>query len=300
MTANAAPDPLVPDLMEPLVGWRYWLVGTEPQRRSRYNLVSAFNQKPWPPYQALEARHHPFGETPTITEDARTRACRNQPPCPLHTRGTPGCGIYAMRTPPDGLSMDGGLVVWGRVSLWGRYVIHKRGFRAQYAYPERFVAVMGERRWNAHRGYYIYDRDLEDFIGNSLSEWYGVPYDKENDEWKLAQKNAEASPSRSAAQFPPMLLPTNLNHLIVGMSSLTTGPAPPPPNLYLTPPYRSSPPSSVTTANATSGVVVSGGTAFVFPASTFTTVMRTMGVPADNTRLIFDAIDRLFGAKKKP
>lgn len=48
------------------------------------------------------------------------------------------CGIYAMRLRQDcrvGLSSNRYLVVFGQVSLWGRVIEHRYGWRGQYAYP---------------------------------------------------------------------------------------------------------------------------------------------------------------------
>lgn len=50
------------------------------------------------------------------------------------------CGIYAVRditTLP--VAVSDALVVIGEVSLWGKVIEHGNGYRAQYAYPKRFV-----------------------------------------------------------------------------------------------------------------------------------------------------------------
>lgn len=277
MTDALTPQPSVPDLMEPLLGWRYWLVEPVPQRRSRYHLMSAFNMESWLPNQPLQAVHHVYNSsTPTIVEYARESSCGGQPPCCMHVPGAlPGCGIYAMRDPPPVLRLSGSLVAWGRVSLWGRYALHRYGMRAQYAYPERIVEVMapGVPQYDVARERFTprYDTDMEDFVGNMLSYLYGVPYDKENAEWKLAQKNGAELQNRYAV-LSPVMNP----YPISNRGQWTQNRLNPSTSIMVFPSSSPSPPSIVTNS----------------------TIVMT--ATRDNTRAIFDAIDQLFGTKKAP
>jgi hypothetical protein len=58
------------------------------------------------------------------------------------------CGIYAVHGPKQvlaavGLEKTRALVV-GEVSLWGRVVVARRGWRAEWAYPKRLFVIQGE------------------------------------------------------------------------------------------------------------------------------------------------------------
>lgn len=92
-----------------LEGWRAWDLETEAP------CLLSLNGKVWLPRQVKVAKcqsspHH----------KAPRRDCH--------------CGIYAVRTFAD-LDRRVPDAVFGRVSLWGRVVIHEQGMRGQYAYP---------------------------------------------------------------------------------------------------------------------------------------------------------------------
>ncbi len=118
-----------PDYIEPIVGWRTWLVLLEGED---FRLRSVVFDALWPPRRELVARclrrslpwHGRSEHVPPA------RRCR--------------CGIYAAKEPEDAASYLEGRSwgdalsvqrVIGTVSLWGRVVECKHGWRASHAYP---------------------------------------------------------------------------------------------------------------------------------------------------------------------
>jgi hypothetical protein len=124
---NAAPD-----YIEPIVGWRTWLVVCEGEG---FRLRSVVYDTLWLPRTELVAsclrRAFSF---------PWRRRREHLPP----VRGC-GCGIYAAKDPEDaasyleGPSWADALIthrVIGTVSLWGRVIECAHGWRASYAYPK--------------------------------------------------------------------------------------------------------------------------------------------------------------------
>jgi len=122
-----------PDYIEPIVGWRAWLVVPEDEI---FRLRSIVYDTLWSPHSELVASclHHavrlPWRKHPKHVPPARNCAC----------------GIYAAREPEeaaaylDGRSWADGLSVHrviGTVSLWGRVVECTRGWRGSRAYPKK-------------------------------------------------------------------------------------------------------------------------------------------------------------------
>ena len=122
-----------PDYIEPIVGWRTWLVVPEDEI---FRLRSIVYDTLWSPHSELVASclHHavrlPWRKHPKHVPPARNCAC----------------GIYAAREPEeaaaylDGRSWADGLSVHrviGTVSLWGRVVECTRGWRGSRAYPKK-------------------------------------------------------------------------------------------------------------------------------------------------------------------
>lgn len=120
----------VPDLVEPLVGWRAWKVWSP---LSSYDscptLSSVILDTPWAPRRKITAEHSfDLGEK-----------CRG-----LVVEGC-SCGVYAFKDAVDafaylmrvrdrliGMSVE---VALGQVNLWGKVVECERGFKSQFAYP---------------------------------------------------------------------------------------------------------------------------------------------------------------------
>jgi hypothetical protein len=129
-------EPAAPDFIEPVVGWRAWLVV---ERDGAPRLRSLFVPTVWAPRRELVAeclcpRVLPL---PRVLRrprhDAPGRRCE--------------CGVYAtdLKTTLRYLRNARGLDdrplarVLGRVSLWGTIVECDRGWRASNAYPSEIV-----------------------------------------------------------------------------------------------------------------------------------------------------------------
>jgi hypothetical protein len=140
-----------PDFIEPVVGWRAWLVS---EVEGRPLLDGVVFHCAWEPGRPLVAECLHF--RPRLFRPWRVRE-------PDH--GAPGldcrCGIYAAADAgeairyaragwlPDPVRRPALHRVIGRVSLWGRVVECEHGWRASHAYPERLLvparAAPGER-----------------------------------------------------------------------------------------------------------------------------------------------------------
>ncbi len=121
-----------PDYIEPIVGWRTWLVVCE---RDGFRLRSVVYDALWVPHKELVA-----GCLRRALSLPWRRRSEHAPP----VRAC-GCGIYAAREPEEAASYLGGRSwgdglsihrVIGTVSLWGRVVECASGWRASYAYPK--------------------------------------------------------------------------------------------------------------------------------------------------------------------
>lgn len=100
----------------PIVAHRLWRVASLPDGRR------------------LSALHHGQVLEPGLPMRAVcTRPRADMRYCPAPARDCV-CGIYAMKDPTK-LDAPTGLIVQGRVALWGRVIEHAEGYRAQYAYP---------------------------------------------------------------------------------------------------------------------------------------------------------------------
>ena len=133
-----------PDYIEPIVGWRTWLIVPEGER---FRLRSVIYEALWLPRSELVARC-----LRSRVLSVRWRRSEHVPPAPRC-----GCGIYAAREPDEAASyLERGswgealsvLRVIGRVSLWGRVVECTHGWRASHAYPETiYVPATREPNW---------------------------------------------------------------------------------------------------------------------------------------------------------
>lgn len=172
----------IPDYCEPLVGYRQWeiqverVVIKENEAEAKYRVVStqllSRGRVLWPFLKPLKAEHH----SGLYIDPCDCPTAEHVPSF------TPGCGIYAFKT-RDIQYQDfvaevdffgqrwmgiAGRTVFaiGEVYLWGRIYEHKRGYRAQYAYPKKLVYVTGEG-----------------LDGHTLAKSYGIPYE-EDLSWK--------------------------------------------------------------------------------------------------------------------
>ena len=135
---------LAPDYIEPVVGWRSWLVVRE---GGDFRLRSVLYDAVWLPRKELIARCLHRRLSIPWHKSARHRAPARE--C--------ACGIYAASDPEEAVSYlqgrawaDGPSVhrVVGTVALWGHVVECKRGWRASYAYPKAiYVPPTREPFW---------------------------------------------------------------------------------------------------------------------------------------------------------
>jgi hypothetical protein len=117
MTADPRRAGLAPDLIQPVVGYRLWRLGTDGL---------------WSPY--VEDRW---------TQGVHTAVCRAQ--APVHADASPGhdctCGIYAWYDPCPILGWAATRhLVAGAVALWGEIELHPFGMRARHATVVALVA----------------------------------------------------------------------------------------------------------------------------------------------------------------
>lgn len=211
----------VPDLMEPLIGYRWWTLSGISRPPSEWRLTSAYDTT-WEPYVASAAKC--FCRQPT-------RPCPTCPsPYPIAPFGGGSfvsrepfvspyypCGFYAWRSLPalyDGMGEYGPLqgssiAVCGRVSLWGLVQPHEYGYRAEFAYPRSLLAVClgGSRKAILPDGRVIEDRGLmwdapddSHSIARQLAEVYGIPYEF-SQEVVNEHRNFTTSNFRRAAYF---------------------------------------------------------------------------------------------------
>jgi hypothetical protein len=134
-----------PDYVEPVVGWRSWLVVKEGEH---FRLRSVLHDAFWLPRTELVARCLRW---PRVLPLPWRRRSEHVPPA----QGC-GCGIYAARDPDEAASYLEGRSwgdalsihrVIGTVSLWGRIVECTHGWRASHAYPKTIYVPPGGPYW---------------------------------------------------------------------------------------------------------------------------------------------------------
>lgn len=129
-----------PDYVEPILGWRSWLVVADGQQM---RLSSVIYPTLWPARRELVAscRHRPR----LLLRPWRRRPSEHSAP-----EARCRCGIYGTADPEKAAPYLAGRVspsepprspllhrVIGRVLLWGAVVECEHGWRASHAYPER-------------------------------------------------------------------------------------------------------------------------------------------------------------------
>jgi hypothetical protein len=124
-------------VQEPLRGWRGWQIVDS---RDGPTLASWWVSALWPARRPLEARcgmhgsrpvtHHPCGiHAFAARDEALTYLDRSRDAAPL----------LFTRRPQRALG-----VAIGRVSGWGRAILHDRGWRSEYAYPYDVYLLKGD------------------------------------------------------------------------------------------------------------------------------------------------------------
>ena len=116
---------IIPDYIMPLVGYRAWQLNA--------NGLNSLNGEPWLPGRPLAAGCRAATRR-TIAGLAKAMHDPHELP---HADCT--CGVYAAKN-LEHLSQIGyeRRGIHGAVSLWGKLVEHKLGWRAQFAYPKSF------------------------------------------------------------------------------------------------------------------------------------------------------------------
>jgi hypothetical protein len=156
---------LAPDYVEPVVGWRVWLVVGE---REAFRLRSVVYEALWLPGRELVARclHRAL----LLRFPTRRRSEHSPPFARCH------CGIYGASELEKAVSYLDVLGrsekfalhrVLGKVSLWGEVLECEQGWRASHAYP---AAIYVPTKGHPHR---LRVQAAEE-IALSLTE-YGVP-----------------------------------------------------------------------------------------------------------------------------
>lgn len=144
-----------PDLIEPVVGFREWLV------------VRGALQSPYIPYRweapVAEARCFPANRNLQFG-----RGWLDEPHNAPHPRCK--CGIYAVYRPRAATPFPDAERVWGVVTLWGRIEVHVDGMRAQHARVEALALGTGDRRGDEAKL-----RSIASELGVALVEWDELP-----------------------------------------------------------------------------------------------------------------------------
>jgi hypothetical protein len=132
MPVDAASDFSAPDGIEPVVGWRMWILeGNRPWSRPQVQTddsLRSLNGDAWIPGKRMEAvcDWRSQGRSFNHREGPESK-CR--------------CGVYAFPTIDALVPMLHAaffrVCILGEVSLWGKIIVHEQGYRAQYAYPKR-------------------------------------------------------------------------------------------------------------------------------------------------------------------
>lgn len=135
LTASGLGSDLV---AEPITGWRAWRLRRD--RGGSFLLVPLVDGRPWPAGEALAAHCR-----------STLRAGRYE-----NTHRSPDerctCGVYALKASTKVRPMAHDATVVGTVSLWGRVIEQRRGYRAEIAYPARLRLIcsdcMGAGWWS--------------------------------------------------------------------------------------------------------------------------------------------------------
>jgi hypothetical protein len=142
-------DPVAPDLIVPVVGFRNWRIIRDGPRRGE--LSSPFIPIAWPgPVLRAECRR--FGRAEDLLEAPHAAP---DPAC--------GCGISAYYSPTADFSKIDYLGVSGIVTVWGRIVADDAGMRAEQV---RIAALGSYSRWTRRQRQAV--REVADRLGVDL------------------------------------------------------------------------------------------------------------------------------------
>lgn len=177
-----AEEVTVPDFMEPIVGWRFWLVNGDNHLTGWGN--PSIRGHVWPCYEPSVAVHRGY------------YPCNGQVLCHDRRNGVVasynGCGHYALKSIDMLSSIVQDIICYshakrerliiGQVNLWGTIVEHTKGYRAQFAYPKMFFGSIGLGE-----------------TASAVAENYGVPL-VEEPEWKLEYQSRQSELSLCSLQ----------------------------------------------------------------------------------------------------
>jgi hypothetical protein len=125
-------------VQEPLRGWRGWQVV---DGRDGPCLASWWVGTLWPAQRPLEARCALHGSRPAARHTCGVHAFTARDEALAYIESSHGgVPLLFARQPRRALG-----VVVGRVSGWGRAVVHRRGWRSEYAYPYDLYLLRGDR-----------------------------------------------------------------------------------------------------------------------------------------------------------
>jgi hypothetical protein len=144
-------NPNLPLLIEAIIGWREWRVIQNPSGQLRLSAISTDDI--WPPYEPMVASHTIFR---SITAGP---GMSPQQIYVVHHEMMPHCtcGIHALKDLNHlaelmdmvttmisiGALDPGETRCYGAVAIWGTVCEHQYGYRAQYAYPQPPLVVLG-------------------------------------------------------------------------------------------------------------------------------------------------------------
>ena len=124
-------------MTEPLRGWRAWQVV---ESRHGPVLASWWVSAVWPACRPLQARCAFHGPRPSAHHTCGIHAFSARDDALAYLERRDEAPLLFTRPPQSAL----GIVV-GRVSGWGRAVVHARGWRSQFAYPYDLYLLRGGR-----------------------------------------------------------------------------------------------------------------------------------------------------------
>ena len=125
-------------LPEALHVWRTWSLAEDRRTRTPILRPIGSDRRPWAPREAMRARSCRHRSHRAPVEDCT-------------------CGLYAVEE-PDLLRAARDPAVIGTVDLWGRVLEHERGYRAEFAYPQRLALICAQCFWRRGAGKGTVDR----------------------------------------------------------------------------------------------------------------------------------------------
>ena len=167
---------VVPDLIDPILGYRSWTIRVHPSGEPR--LCSPYRRSTWQPHEVHVATCGSTNWTSPIGIRPTPRAA------PGHEVPAAGCtcGVHAWRSRSaallDAADTRGLRAVSGEIALWGGVLKHTRGWRGAFAYPQDLTVHAATTdglcfvfTWESGQLRAVPAEEL----APALSEVYGVP-----------------------------------------------------------------------------------------------------------------------------